>query len=381
MVGLGIFELPTHSLGNPCPTVHPVRIHDFSVGYSSSHSDPRPQVENEYAPHNAPRPESAQIKSNGFSSVADCLRFNSPRISISKRRSNLLDSIQLVRRQRGNHQKQIAFHTRPFVLCGLPLRRPPSDQLVYTRRNGIFVLEITAHPRFGLPYGQDRLIPIWLATLTTKQKSRVIHFESPTQLLDYFHLPKNGSQHRRVKSAFQRIFAATIFFGTERETIKRIVVDSARFHFMDSMCLWFDSSGQAQPRDSNTCANTITLSESFYHEITAHPVPVEREVIAALAHAPGLLDFYVWIAWKSWTVRGQPARVPIFGENGLSHQLGTAQYSVDRLFRHKISHWLEYVKLLWLECPAHVSQDGRYLVVQSSRKSAALHPVEWPVNP
>ncbi len=355
MVGLEGFEPPTHGLGNTRTTVHPVRTHDFSVGYSGSHSDPTLQFGHEYAPQYAPRFDLPKATTNGFSSVAHCLRFNAPLISISKRRLKQLESIHLVRWQRENHQQQLAFHTRPFVLCGLPLRRPPADQFAYTRHNGSFVLEITAHPRFGLPYVQDRLIPIWMATLTLKQKSRVVHFESPTQLLDYFHLPKDGSQYRRVKAAFQRIFAATIFFGTEREAIKQIVVDSARFHFIDSMRLWFNPSGEPQPRDDGTPANTVTLSEAFYHEITAHPIPVEREVIAALAHAPGLLDFYVWIAWKSWTVNGQHARVPIFGENGLSHQLGTAQYSVDRLFRHKIVHWLRHVKLLWPECPAQVS--------------------------
>jgi len=236
------------------------------------------------------------------------------------------------------------------------------------------VLEITAHPRFGLPYGQDRLIPIWIATLTLKQKSRTVQFESPTQLLDYFRLPKDGAQYRRVKAAFQRIFAATIFFGTEQETGKHAVVDSARFHFMDSMRLWFNCGGEPEPAAPVASHNAITLSEAFYREITAHPIPVEREVIAALAHAPGLLDFYIWIAWKSWTVNSHPVRIPIFGANGLIHQLGTAQYSVDRLFRHKITQWLRDVKLLWPECPVQVSQDGHFLIVQSSRKSGALHP-------
>jgi len=146
MVGLEGFEPPTHGLGNPCPTVHPVRIHNLSVGYSNPHSDPRPPFGHEYAPHNAPRIQTAPPKSNGFSSVADCLHLDAHRISISKRRLKHLDSIHLVRQQRENHQQQIAFHTWPFVLCGLPLRRPPADQLVYTRRNGLLVLEITAHP-------------------------------------------------------------------------------------------------------------------------------------------------------------------------------------------------------------------------------------------
>jgi len=53
-------------------------------------------------------------------------------------------------------------------------------------------MEITAHPRFRLPYSQDRLIPIWVATLTLKQKSRVTHSDSAAQILDSFRLPRDG---------------------------------------------------------------------------------------------------------------------------------------------------------------------------------------------
>ncbi len=86
-------------------------------------------------------------------------------MSISKRQLKQLDTIHLVRHQRENHQQQLAFHTRPFVLCGLPVRRPPKSQLVHVRHSGKFFLHVAAHPDFGLPYGQDRLIPIWVATL------------------------------------------------------------------------------------------------------------------------------------------------------------------------------------------------------------------------
>lgn len=152
-----------------------------------------------------------------------------------------------------------------------------------------------------------------------------------------------------MKAAFQRIFAATIFFGTKQETKKHTVVESDRFHFMDSMRLWFNRTAEAESPGDESPHKMIALSEAFYQEITAHPIPVEREVIAALAHAPGLMGFYIWIAWKSWTVNGQPVPIPIFGANGLTHQLGPAPYSVNRLFRHMISQWLRYVNLLWPE--------------------------------
>ena len=108
-------------------------------------------------------------------------------------------------------------------------------------------------------------------------------------------------------------------------------------------------------------------------------VPLEREVVAALAYAPGLVDFYVRITWKSWTVKSPAAHVPLFGLNGLCNELGTKQYSVERLFRHKVRQWLAQVKQLWPECPAVISGDGQFLAIRSC-KTTAVRPVEKAVN-
>jgi hypothetical protein len=216
-----------------------------------------------------------------------------PHIGITKQALKKLEAIQLVREKRENRCQEISYNARPFVLCGLPLRQPPKDQLIYTRRNGNFLLEITAHPRSGLPCGQDRLIPIWLATLALQQKSPTLHFDSPSQLLDYFRLRKDGSQYRRMKAAFQRVFAATIFFGSEDLLKKHLVVDWTRFHFLDEMQLWFNREDGVQPVAQETPCNVVVLSDAFNRELVGHPIPVERDVVAALAHTPGLLDFYI----------------------------------------------------------------------------------------
>src|SRR5262245_33717558 len=43
-----------------------------------------------------------------------------------------------------------------------PARPPlPADQLLYERRNGKFVLQVTGHPDYGVPFGQDRIVPIF----------------------------------------------------------------------------------------------------------------------------------------------------------------------------------------------------------------------------
>jgi hypothetical protein len=64
---------------------------------------------------------------------------------------------------------------------------------------------------FGLPFGQDRLVPIFLATLAVRQQSQIIRFQSAAQILDTFGMAKGCKEYRRLVLAFERIFGATIF--------------------------------------------------------------------------------------------------------------------------------------------------------------------------
>lgn len=117
------------------------------------------------------------------------------------------------RREAGN--QSVGFASRPFVLCGLPIKRPRPGVLLHERRNGHFLLQVTGHPRYGLPWGQDRLVPIFLATLAVRQQSQTITFDSAAEMLSTFDMDQGGSQSRRLVAAFQRVFGATIFFGTD----------------------------------------------------------------------------------------------------------------------------------------------------------------------
>jgi hypothetical protein len=117
----------------------------------------------------------------------------------------------------------------------------------------------------------------------------------------------------------------------------------------------------------------VTLSEAFHIEIERHKIPVERRVVAALANAPGTLDLYVWLVWRSWSLKeGQVARVPLFGSTGLAQQLGSKEYGRQRDFRQKLGKWLREVKAWWPECPASPSPDGRFLIISSAGSSPAI---------
>lgn len=312
----------------------------------------------------------------GPSSVASVL----PSIGVTRHRLKQLEAIHLVWQQRQERKQELAFNSRPFVLCGLPLRRPPLDKLFYTRRNGKFFLEIVAHPRFGLPFGQDRLIPIWVATLSVRRKTREIHFSNAAQILDFFDLPKDGPHYRRMVEGFQCVFAATIFFGTRDCVAGAAFIDLARFQFFDRMKLWFNTNVPSESLTHENFENAIILSETFYSEIRAHPIPVERNVVAALANAPGLLDFYMWLVWRSWTIKAGSVSVPLVAERGLNEQLGSKEYTEPRFFRAKVKTWLRQVKVLWPECPASISADGFVIQVRSSRAKPPIPAVARPVN-
>lgn len=268
-----------------------------------------------------------------------------------------VEAIELVRRKRDDGVQGVAFGARPFILCGLPIRRLPNGILRYCRRNGRFFLEITGHPDYGVPFGQDRLIPLWIATHAVRQQTRTVEFESASQILDEWGLAQNGAHYRRLADGFRRIFASTIFFGSSERTPRAEVWDCSRLHFFERMQLWFRPKlSRAQPG----ARNLVTLSDSFWEEIQSHPVPIDAEVVRALANNPGCLDLYTWLSWRCYQARTEEL-VPLFGAFGLATQLGVQDYERERKFRERLRRWLELVRLYWPECPATISPNGQHL--------------------
>jgi hypothetical protein len=272
--------------------------------------------------------------------------------------------IEILRLKRENSGQNLGFASRPFVLCGLPIKRPAKGTLLHERRNGHFTLQVTGHPGFGLPWGQDRLVPLFLATLAIRQQRQTITFSSAAEMLDTFGMQQGGSQYRRLVSAFQRVFGATIFFGTDTRRLKATVFHQSRFSFMKEARIWYcrDPQQENLPGD---CQNTITLSSEFYEEIMSHPIPTDLEAAKVLSCAPAALDLFTWLSYRCYTAKG-PERVPLFGEVGLAQQLGSVEYARPRKFREKLERWLDLVRALWPQCPARITPDGLGLIVDQA---------------
>ena len=103
------------------------------------------------------------VRQTSMESAGTALKQRMPELVVSKQKLRQSEGIALVRSKREEGTQVLAFSSRPFVMCGLPVRKPPAGQLLFERRNGAFLLQITGHPEFGLPYGQDGLVPIYRA--------------------------------------------------------------------------------------------------------------------------------------------------------------------------------------------------------------------------
>jgi hypothetical protein len=180
-------------------------------------------------------------------------------------------------------------------------------------------------------------------------------------MLDTFGMQQGGTQYRKLVTSFQRIFGATIFFGTDTQRAKASVFHQARFNFMTEARIWY-ARDLGQQTLSGGCQNEILLSTEFYDEVMGHPVPADLEAAKALSSAPAALDLFMWISYRCFTARGEE-RVPLFGYFGLQSQLGSVGYARPRKFRERMEGWLCLVRSLWPECPARISGDGRSMVL------------------
>lgn len=306
----------------------------------------------------------AQNTNPGLESACAILRS----AGITRRRLRKLDGIAQVRNQPSHHKIDRAYSARPFVLCGIPIRRPTKHTLEYSRQNGRFRLRVIGHPDYGLPFGQDRLLLIWIATMATWQKTREIRFRSAAAILETFGLPKDGRYYKRLIASFERIFYSTFFFSSDQQVGEATVMERQSFRFVKNATLWYAERRVTETATSSQARteNVIVLSEEFWKEIQEHPIPVDLAVVKVLADSPGNLDLYVWLVWRCWTAKGA-ATVPLFGHEGLISQLGNSANLRERDFRRQIVQWLKLIHHLWPDCPANLAEGGANLLIRTAK--------------
>jgi hypothetical protein len=174
-------------------------------------------------------------------------------------------------------------------------------------------------------------------------------------MLENFGMSKGGKEYRRLVAAFERTFGATIFFGTDSLTSNAKVVHRSRFNFFSEARIWYNHGNNRLPGEPYE--NVIVLSNEFFKDVTAHPIPTDLEAVMLLSSAPAVLDLFVWLSYRCFTSKG-PECIPIFGPFGLVQQLGAVEYARPRKFRERSSNngSKRYGCLAGMPCPDYAGR-------------------------
>jgi len=122
-------------------------------------------------------------------------------------------------------------------------------------------------------------------------------------MLHTFVMQKGGKEYRRLVAAFERIFGATIFFSTDNQLGGASVVHMARFAFLREAQIWYDRNAKSKG-PWQYFENFIVLSEEFFKEVIAHPIPTDLEAVKILSGAPAVLGLFMWLCYRCFVSRG-----------------------------------------------------------------------------
>jgi hypothetical protein len=238
-----------------------------------------------------------------------------------------------------NGVPDMGFMTRMLTLCSLP-RTDPGDRMQYKRQNGPYKLAMIAGADNKLPYGNiPRLLLAWVCTEAVQTKSRELTL-GPS-LLSFMHqlgMQSNSggtrSDRTRLKNQMDRLFNAHVQFVYESPGYKATSSSAVA----DRTELWWD---YKQPEQDTLWQSRIRLGEDFFNEITAHPVPLDMNILKKMRRSSLGLDLYMWLSYKT-------------------HQLYTRQQKPERLTWER----------LYIQFGADPSQAGDSNTVNNFRTDA-----------
>ena len=283
---------------------------------------------------------------------------------------------QKINEDRLNLVQEISYLFRPLAICPFPARGLPKIKIIrkkmgieveekayetkWERKNGNIRVEITANEKYGVPYGQDILIILYLAREATKQKRRDLKLNFCRDFCRMFEINANdGRQYRKVQASLQRIRHSQFSWIDESDPKRE---RESHYLYIDDIDIYFD------PKNPNQKPvwgeQTIVLSERFWNEVMTHKIPFNLESVRYLKGKPAHLNFYIWLSyrvWKIWNNRlsgsgDGTAIIPFWGKVGLQNQL-SSQISRRNDYRKEVKKWLSAVREIWTNCPVEIEGD------------------------
>ena len=243
-------------------------------------------------------------------------------------------------------EPDLGFMARMLVLCSLP-RANPGTQKEYKRVNGPYTLAMTAGVNTKLPFGNlPRLLLAWICTEAVRTQSReLILGSSLSEFMGKLGMAPVGGgptgARTRLRNQMRRLFQCHVQLIREHERgaqfVSSAIADRGEF--------WWN-----EPDQPSLWESKIYLGEQFFNEIIRHPVPLDMNTLKALKRSSLGLDFYLWLAYRTFTLRA-PLRLSwrhLYRQFGADPAKAGDKRTVDN-FRTKALRELKKIKMAWPE--------------------------------
>jgi hypothetical protein len=246
-----------------------------------------------------------------------------------------------------------------FALTALPHRRLPDDQPWERKGHRIrLLIEPGRLPvrgggfkLYGVPYGsRARMILLYLQTRALQTDSREVELgRSMHEWLDRMGLSVGGQTYRDIREQASRIAACNLTFawedahsiGFEKDSIVKGGIHFSSIPGNQQAMLWEDR---------------VLLSEAFFRELKAHPVPIWEPALRHIQNNSSSIDIYIWLAYRLHSLsRPTPITWPAVFE-----QFG-AGYSRLRDFRKRFVEALQLALAVYPDARVEVDEQGLVL--------------------
>lgn len=279
--------------------------------------------------------------------------------------------------QQGLAPITMGYAPRDFVIYGMPHK--PVTGGTYRRSSGQLVYKIIGDESVGVPYGQDRIIGIFLATafqMLGRPANNILRFKVPADILRLVHLPRDvdwdswnpgGTMMAQLRQSLARTMEATYVVTTT--AVDGGTGDAgeakARYALMKRYSLWF--SNKQHMNQHTLWPNIIELDSEFADDLRKHPVPINLDMVRELRTKTAALDLALWQAWRSYGCRKE-TRINVFGPSGLLEQLGSKPKQANFKMRQQLKEWQREVKKAWPECPNELVAGDEFVLRPASKK-------------
>lgn len=199
----------------------------------------------------------------------------------------------------------LGFSARIWTQLALPYKNPgPVPR--WERKNG--TLRLIVRPATitgpdgtttdGYPFGViPRYLLLWMATEAVKTQDRTLTLgSSVSEFVEQVGLSRGGAGGRRLKDQMHRLLGSTMQIQGTAATDGGVRVVGASYTIASSYDLWIPT--ELIPGQGALWQDSITLSEEFFADTVASPVPVDLRAMRALSGAPMRMDIYVWLTYR-----------------------------------------------------------------------------------